>query len=90
LSGLNHDDLSMQTDGPSEEELQNFPETDADETTSILIKPVFSYHLSYVTLFKCPLGRSHNTGLTIHKLMSLNMILYQSAYLSKFSVNFLM
>jgi hypothetical protein len=34
LSGLNHSDLSIKTDGSSEEEQQNFPETDADETTS--------------------------------------------------------
>ena len=31
----------------------------------ILIKPVFSDHLSYVTLFQCYLGRSHETGLTM-------------------------
>ena len=30
-----------------------------------LIKPVFSDLLSYVTLFKCSVGRSHTTGLTV-------------------------
>jgi hypothetical protein len=34
LSGLNHSDLSIQTDGSSEEEQQSFLETDADEITS--------------------------------------------------------
>jgi hypothetical protein len=32
----------------------------------ILIKPVFSDHLSYVTLFQCSLERSHKTGLTVY------------------------
>ena len=31
----------------------------------ILIKPVFSDHLSYVTLFQSSQGRSHKTGLTV-------------------------
>jgi hypothetical protein len=31
----------------------------------ILIKPVVSNHLSYVTIFQCTLGRSHKTGLTV-------------------------
>ena len=31
----------------------------------ILIKPVLSNHLSYVTLFQYSLGRSHQTGLTV-------------------------
>jgi hypothetical protein len=31
----------------------------------ILIKPVSSDHLSYVTLFQCSFGRSHMTGLTV-------------------------
>jgi hypothetical protein len=31
----------------------------------MLIKPVFSDHLSYVTLFQCSLGRSHRIGLTV-------------------------
>ena len=31
----------------------------------ILIKPVLSNHLSYLTLFLCSLGRSHKTGLTV-------------------------
>ena len=34
----------------------------------ILIKPVFSDHLSYVTLFQCSLGRSHKTRLTVYVL----------------------
>ena len=29
------------------------------------ISPVLSDHLSYVTLFQCPLERSHQTGLTV-------------------------
>jgi hypothetical protein len=31
----------------------------------ISIKPVFSNHLSYVTLFQCSHGRLHKTGLTV-------------------------
>jgi hypothetical protein len=31
----------------------------------ILINPVFSNHLSYVTIFQPPLGRSHKAGLTV-------------------------
>jgi hypothetical protein len=31
----------------------------------ILIKPVLSDHLSYVTLFQCSLGRLHKTGLAV-------------------------
>jgi hypothetical protein len=31
----------------------------------ISITPVFSDHLSYVTLFQHSLGRSHKTGLTV-------------------------
>jgi len=31
----------------------------------MLLKPVFSNHLSYVTIFQFSLGRSHKTGLTI-------------------------
>jgi hypothetical protein len=33
----------------------------------IIIKPVFSDHLFYVTLFQCFPGRSHKTGLTCTK-----------------------
>jgi hypothetical protein len=32
----------------------------------ILIKPVLSDHLSYVTPFEYSLERSHKTGLTVH------------------------
>jgi len=35
----------------------------------ILIKPVLSDHLSYVTLFQRSLGRSHNMGLTVLKFV---------------------
>jgi hypothetical protein len=35
------------------------------KTHFILIKPVFSDHLCYVTLFQCSLGKSHKTGLTV-------------------------
>ena len=30
-----------------------------------LIKPLFSDHLFYVTLFQCSLGRSHKTCVTV-------------------------
>ena len=31
-----------------------------------LIKPVYNEHLSYVILYKCCLGRSHETGFTVY------------------------
>ena len=34
----------------------------------ILVKPVFSDHLSYVTIFQCSIGGSHKTGLTVQVL----------------------
>jgi hypothetical protein len=58
----------------------------------ILIKPVLSDHLSYVTIFHCSFGRSHKTGLTVitHFCMSidlqLNLIMSNSVYL-KFRLN---
>ena len=40
----------------------------------ILIKPVLSVHLSYVTLFQCSLGRSHKTGLTVYEKKNISQI----------------
>ena len=34
LLGLDQSDLAIQTDGPSEDQQESFPETDADEITS--------------------------------------------------------
>jgi hypothetical protein len=45
--------------------LANFKSCAFYPLCSMLINPVFSDHLSYVTLFQCTLGRSHKTRLTV-------------------------
>jgi len=42
----------------------------------ILIKPVLSDHLSYVTLCQCSIGMSHKTGFTIYHFYECDMMFY--------------
>ena len=51
----------------------------------MLIKPVFSDHLSYVTLFQCFLERSHKTALTVYTIHCItssddNVFFYDFSY----------
>ena len=80
MSGLNHNDLSMQTDGPSEEELQNFPETDADETTSTdttkIIPDECDFLIGFATVIGYASFRSRSKGSFYIKKLTENLDKY--------------
>ena len=40
----------------------------------ISIKPVLSYHLSFMTIFYCSIGRSYKTVLTVFLLLNIHVI----------------
>jgi len=50
----------------------------------ILIKPVLSDHMSYVTIFHCSLERSHKTGLIVFLILCIK---YSSGLLIIFALN---
>ena len=80
FSGLNHNDLSIQTDGPSEDQQESFPETDADETTSTdttkIIPDECDFLIGFATVIGYASFRSRSKGSFYIKKLTENLDKY--------------